>query len=335
MKLALVVLFGVAALVGGALLHRRGRQALAWAVFALAPIAFGAAVAIVRHAPATAVADGTGAAGAGNNAVVDAWGGVGQAPGEAVAGAAGAASGASGGALGAGAGGSAAGGPASIEEVTARLAARLEREPNDAGGWVLLAQSYEYLGRKNEANQARARAEALGAKPGAALSPAAMSAHAKAGVQVDANPAMAAALAAMPRQPVQAREPTTANDWWARGIDQRRKRDFKGAAESFRRATVAAPASADAWADYADALAAANNGDLNQGSAALARALKLDPRHIKALWLRASLQLQQRDYAAAAKTWQTVLALVPPKSSDAKIIRANLEEAKALAEGKS
>ena len=133
----------------------------------------------------------------------------------------------------------------------------------------------------------------------------------------------------------QAQRPSTANDWGARGIDQRRQRDFQGAAESFRRATVVAPASADAWADYADALAAANEGDLRKGATALDRALKLNPRHIKALWLRASLQLQVRDYAGAAKTWQTVLALVPPKSSDARIIRANLEEARALAEGKS
>ncbi len=323
MNLVLAIVAGLAALVGGGLLHRRGRQSLAWVSFALAPIAFGAAVAIVRHsptAPATVSAEAVAAA-------TDTWGGVGQAPGAvgmSAAGTSGAASGAA-----------AAGGPASIEEVTARLAARLEREPNDAGGWVLLAQSYEYLGRKDDAAKARARATALGAQPGAALSPAAMSAHAKAGVQVGANPGMAAALSAMPRQAVQAREPTTANDWWARGIEQRRKRDFKGAAESFRRATVAAPASADAWADYADALAAANNGDLAKGSAALDKALKLDPRHIKALWLRASLQLQQRNYAAAAKTWQTVLALVPPKSSDARIIRANLEEAKALAEGKT
>lgn len=328
MNLVLAILAGLAALVGGGLLHRRGRQSLAWFIFALAPVAFGAAVAIVRHAPAPVAAADSVADGLANPA--NAWGGVGQAPGTAAVGAMGGSTMAGGAATG-----GATGGPASIEEVTARLAARLEREPNDAGGWVLLAQSYDYLGRKDDAAKARARAGALGAKAGAALSPEAMSAHAKAGVQVQANPAMAAALASMPRQPVQAREPTTANDWWARGIDQRRKRDFKGASESFRRATLAAPGSADAWADYADALAAANNGDLTKGSAALAKALKLDPRHIKALWLRASLQLQQRDYAAAARTWQTVLALVPPKSSDARIIRANLEEAKALAEGKS
>ena len=326
MNLVLAIVAGLAALVGGGLLHRRGRQSLAWVSFAIAPIAFGAAVAIVRHSPATPPVVSAEAVAANT----DAWGGVGQAPG--AAGSAGMGAPAMGGAA---AGAPAAGGPASIEDVTARLAARLEREPNDAGGWVLLAQSYEYLGRKEDAAKARARATALGAQPGAALSPAAMSAHAKAGVQVGANPGMAAALAAMPRQAVQAREPTSANDWWARGIEQRRKRDFKGAAESFRRATLAAPASADAWADYADALAAANDGDLVKGSAALDKALKLNPRHIKALWLRASLQLQQRNYAAAAKTWQMVLALVPPKSSDARIIRANLEEAKALAEGKS
>ncbi len=324
MNLVLAIVAGLAALVGGGLLHRRGRQSLAWVSFAVAPIAFGAAVAIVRHSPATpAVVSAEAVA-----ANTDAWGGVGQAPGAGGMSAQGMGGSAAGGAA-------PAGGPASIEEVTARLAARLEREPNDAGGWVLLAQSYEYLGRKEDAAKARARATALGAQPGAALSPAAMSAHAKAGVQMGGNPGMAAALAARPRQAVQAREPTTANDWWARGIEQRRKRDFKGAAESFRRATVAAPASADAWADYADALAAANDGDLVKGSAALDKALKLNPRHIKALWLRASLQLQQRNYAAAAKTWQMVLALVPPKSSDARIIRANLEEAKALAEGKS
>ncbi len=327
MNLIVAIVLGLAALVGGGLLYRRGRQSLAWVSFALAPIAFGAAVAIVRHSPAS-FADVTTDAVA---TTTDEWGGVGQAPG-------------AGGMTPAGMGDAAAvgaaavGGPASIEEVTARLAARLEREPNDTGGWVLLAQSYEYLGRKEDATKARARATALGAQPGPAMSPAAMSAHAKAGVQVGTNvnaSGMAAALATLPRQPVQAREPTTANDWWARGIEQRRKRDFKGAVESFRRATLAAPASADAWADYADALAAANNGDLLKGSAALDKALKLDPRHIKALWLRASLQLQQRNYTAAAKSWQTVLALVPPKSSDARIIRANLEEAKALAEGQT
>jgi cytochrome c-type biogenesis protein CcmH len=46
----------------------------------------------------------------------------------------------------------------SMEEATARLAARLEREGGSAGDWELLAKSYDFLGRTAEAGRARARA---------------------------------------------------------------------------------------------------------------------------------------------------------------------------------
>ena len=42
------------------------------------------------------------------------------------------------------------------------LAARLHENPDDAGGWLLLAKSYEYLGDPAEARDAYARAVALG-----------------------------------------------------------------------------------------------------------------------------------------------------------------------------
>lgn len=314
------------ALAAGIFARRRGHRAAAWGLLACAPVALGVAVSMARHATPPDAADVML-----NAATSDPWGAVGKEPGTAAAPMAGAAG--------------AQPQAGSIEEATARLAARLAKEPNDASGWALLAQSYEYLGKSQEAAAARAKATALGATVpplpagsgmGAAagpLSPAAMAAHAKAGVQM---PGSAAAMAgALPQAPVAAREPTTANDWWAKGVEQRRLRNFPAAAEAFRRATLAAPKSADAWADYADALAANNGGDLSRGKAALDRALALDPRHVKALWLRASLQLQQRDYAAAANTWQAMLNIVPAQSSDAKIIRANLEEARALAAGKS
>jgi len=311
MKLVLALTLGLTALVAGILLQRRGQRRLGWVAFGTAPVIFGAAVAIGLHG-ASVPAEETAAT---TTSQADPWGGVGLAPG-------------AGSGVSAPAASTGEGEPGSIEEVTSRLAARLEREPNDAGGWVLLAQSYEYLGRKDEAAKARAKAQALGAKPGATLTPEAVAAHAQAGVQLGVSGA--SAPSGWKGRSAGA-SPVTANDWWARGVEQRRKRDFKAAAESFRQATMASPKSADAWADYADALAAANEGDLRKGSSALDRALKLDPRHIKALWLRASLQLQERDYAAAARTWQTVLALVPSKSNDARIIRANLDEARALA----
>ncbi len=46
----------------------------------------------------------------------------------------------------------------SLEEVTARLAARLSAGGGTADEWRLLAQSYEYLGRTQEAQDARAHA---------------------------------------------------------------------------------------------------------------------------------------------------------------------------------
>lgn len=48
----------------------------------------------------------------------------------------------------------------SLEEVTTRLAARLASGGGTPAEWSLLAQSYEYLGRTRDAQEARARAAA-------------------------------------------------------------------------------------------------------------------------------------------------------------------------------
>lgn len=49
-----------------------------------------------------------------------------------------------------------------VEALVDQLRARLEREPGDVDGWVLLARSYHYLGRFDEAATASARARELG-----------------------------------------------------------------------------------------------------------------------------------------------------------------------------
>ena len=50
----------------------------------------------------------------------------------------------------------------SVASLTAGLEARLEAQPDDGEGWLLLAKSYFYLGRLEEARQAYARAVELG-----------------------------------------------------------------------------------------------------------------------------------------------------------------------------
>jgi len=123
--------------------------------------------------------------------------------------------------------------------------------------------------------------------------------------------------------------------WLAQADQLRRKRDFQAATDMYRRAIAVGGMTADAWADYADALASATSSLRGEPAQALDAALALEPRHPKALWLKASLEHEERRYAEAARTWQALLALVPADSSDATIIRANLAEAQRLASGKS
>jgi cytochrome c-type biogenesis protein CcmH len=121
----------------------------------------------------------------------------------------------------------------------------------------------------------------------------------------------------------------------AQADDLRRQRKFQAAADVYRRVVAAGGMTADAWADYADALASATSSLRGEPARALAEALALDPQHPKALWLKASLEHEQRHYSEAVKTWQSLLAVVPPDSSDANIIRANIAEATRLATGRS
>jgi cytochrome c-type biogenesis protein CcmH len=91
---------------------------------------------------------------------------------------------------------------------------------------------------------------------------------------------------------------------------------------------------ADAWADYADVSASLNGNQLaGEPERYVNEALQLDPRHPKALWLQGSVEHETRRYAQAMATWQRLLAVMEPGSSDAKLISGNLEEDRRLAAG--
>lgn len=109
------------------------------------------------------------------------------------------------------------------------------------------------------------------------------------------------------------------------------QRRFADAEAAYREAVMADPTDADSWADLADCAAAAAGNDLTRGREAIRQALAIDPRHRKALWLRASLELQELRYAAAATTWRELASLVTAGSTDARVIAANIAEADALA----
>lgn len=138
--------------------------------------------------------------------------------------------------------------------VVERLAARLERNPDDAEAWVLLARSKQMLG-----------------------------------------------------QPA-------------------------GAVEALAKALALVPQAAPLWADYADMLAASANGEWTQAAKdALAKSLSLDPAQPKALWLAGSEAYVRRDYRTALAYWEKLAPLTEPGSEVARMIQANIAEARALA----
>jgi len=117
----------------------------------------------------------------------------------------------------------------------------------------------------------------------------------------------------------------------AQADDLRRQRKFKEAATVYRRVVASGGMTADAWADFADALASADSTLQGEPAKALAKALELEPQHAKALWLKASLEHEEHHYTDAVRTWRSLLAVVPANSSDARIIEANIAEASRLA----
>lgn len=119
----------------------------------------------------------------------------------------------------------------------------------------------------------------------------------------------------------------------ARAEEHRRKREFQQACALYAAVAARGGMTADAWADYADAQASTSGRLTGAPGRSIEAALMLEPGHAKALWLKASLAHEERRYADALSTWRQLQALVPPGSSDAKIIQANIAEALRLAAG--
>ncbi|MEZ5514397.1 MAG: hypothetical protein R3F58_11065 [Steroidobacteraceae bacterium] len=216
----------------------------------------------------------------------------------------------------------------------ARLEAKLARNPNDESGWRLLAQSYEFAGRSADAMSANQRADRVARGESVEPPDAAMTAGPPA--RSTAAPGVAAGSAEelnALRKRVED-NPRDASAMILLAETLRRKREFAESLQVFAKLAKTDAMNADLWADYADAHGA-NAGTLDDQSARyIAEALKLDSRHPKALWLRGSYQTEQKDFRGALATWQRLASILPPESSDAKLIASNIAEARAaLGEG--
>jgi len=211
----------------------------------------------------------------------------------------------------AGAATTAAGGkPSSMEQAAATLAARLERQGGTRDDWQLLAQSYDFLGRPADAAKAR---EHLGGDAATSTTPTTVP---------DAKE--------LERRTAQ--NPADASAWLALANLERQRREFPAARDAYRHVIELKAMSADAWSDYADVMGTLAGGSLSgEPARAIEHALKVDPRHPKALWLKASLATEEKHYVEALKLWKTLRATMPADSPDLAVIDGNITEAAQLA----
>ena len=104
---------------------------------------------------------------------------------------------------------------------------------------------------------------------------------------------------------------------------------YPEAAQAYAKLTQLTPQDAQAYADYADALAMANGQKLSGKPAALiAQALKLDPNNGKARYLAGFAAIEQGNTKAAIAHWEKLLAQIPPDAEGAAMLREKLAELK-------
>jgi cytochrome c-type biogenesis protein CcmH len=230
----------------------------------------------------------------------------------------------------------------SMELEVSALEARLARTGGSDADWTLLAQSYDFLGRPEDARRARAHIAASGATPVSQMSAATLTAAAAASATAvsPAPPTVAShaepgdgsnsQLAELERRV--GAHPDDANTWLTLAELRRQRHDYAGAGAAYRRLVELRAMSAQSWADYADVLGSLAGGSLTgEAGHAIDKALALDATNSKALWLKASQAHEQRHYAQALAWWQKLRALLPADSEDAKAVDANIAEASELA----
>jgi hypothetical protein len=184
------------------------------------------------------------------------------------------------------------------------LRARLVKGSGSPDDWELLAKSYEFIGRPDDARQARAH-----------QLPAAEDSAAEAGATAPGpKPA-----AAMPLSPDSLK-------LLSKAAQARHDKQYAAAAKIYQQLAAAKQMNADAWADYADTAGVLQNNRLaGDPETYIANALVLDASHPKALWLKASADEEAGRYNEAMIAWQRLQAVLPPDSADAKIVAANLQ----------
>jgi cytochrome c-type biogenesis protein CcmH len=128
-----------------------------------------------------------------------------------------------------------------------------------------------------------------------------------------------------------AKEPDNVEGWAMLARSWLVLEDYPEAAKAYARLAELIPDNADVVADWADVVATKNGSIVGEAEALVARALEIDPNHVKSLALAGTAAYQRGDYAAAAGLWERILARVPPGQEVEGQLRASINDARGKA----
>jgi cytochrome c-type biogenesis protein CcmH len=126
--------------------------------------------------------------------------------------------------------------------------------------------------------------------------------------------------------------PDDANGWTQAARAQAMLNHGPEAVTDYRKAAALRPGDANVLADLADMLAATGNGSLAGEPIQLVdKALAIDPNHVKALALKGSYAMTQRDFRTALTAWNHALTVAQPDDPIAQFLRSQLDGMREMA----
>jgi cytochrome c-type biogenesis protein CcmH len=129
-----------------------------------------------------------------------------------------------------------------------------------------------------------------------------------------------------------AQEPNNVEGWTRLSRAYAMLQQFEQAQKAYVHTIAISPPDAQLLADLADVQAILQGqSTLGEPEKLAHRALKIDPRNVKAMALAGSAAFERQDYAQAAALWAEALPLAPANGELAKAIESNLAIARAQA----
>ena len=220
-----------------------------------------------------------------------------------------------------------------IRGMVARLAERLQENPDDLEGWERLARSYEVLGEAENAKNARLRAQALrdGVDPVKPTSP--QRGPSQEDI-ADAQDMSSEDRSAMIRNMVKGlaarleENPSDAQGWIMLARSYQVLKQSDKAQDSLRRAREVAPDDPALLIQLGTAIVDASdqNGPLPANAIEVfGRVLELDSRNPDALYFMGMAHAQSGEIESARKTWKQLLSQLDAESRAYDIVRQQID----------